>query len=228
MRLALPRPSGMAPTTSSVVVSMMETESDFVLVTRRVAAPAGPAVRAAVQAATTIGAIRDVTPDSSSRDPVDCRHQHVGRRPAHGKSYRVSDLESVVNLGRGGAEAHGHGRHVAGNLLVAQDHQVDVGQDGAHDAPDPPLALAAGRRGPGLRQLAFEPLRPPSPPEVAPADAQGQGQVDEEHDLPESHQGTCSSAAGVAAFSWLSSWMSASKRLSSRTGAVSGAHRART
>src|SRR5947209_385074 len=42
IRFGLPRPSGMVPTTSSVEVSMIETESDLVLVIRSVVADAAP------------------------------------------------------------------------------------------------------------------------------------------------------------------------------------------
>src|SRR5438132_2764730 len=78
---------------------------------------------------------------SSSFGLLDRDDGHVRWHTPHGKSYRVSHPNGLVNLGGGGAEAHRHRGHVAGDLAVSEDQHVDLGQDGAHHALDLPLAL---------------------------------------------------------------------------------------
>src|SRR5919106_589048 len=159
-RLGLPRPTAMVATTSKVLVSMTETESDLVLVTNSVAAPAGlPASRSSASAS-RLG--NDLTTGlllaPSGRRLVDRGDRQVGRRPPQRESYRVSGLDRLQNLGRRGPEAHRHGRHVAGDLAVRDDDDPDVGEAGPHDAGGVELALATGggRRRPRQLQLTVE------------------------------------------------------------------------
>src|SRR5207247_1715943 len=85
-------------------------------------------------------------------------------------------------------------RHVAGDLLVRDHDDADLGQHG----PDHPLGAVLAGPGGGrarLDELAAQPLDLPAPPEVAAADAQGEREIEQHDDLPDGHPCTCSAEA---------------------------------
>src|SRR5688572_19423782 len=167
----------MVPTTSKELVSMIDTESDLVLVMNNVPASAGTATPTA-RAAAVIRASTDVTtilPRASRRALLDSHDGQVRGRPPQGESYRVSDGGPLVNLRGGGAEAHGHGRHVAGDVVVGDHDEVHVRQHRPHDTLALVLALARRGGGPCHRELPGEIRRLAGPPEIPGADAEDEG-----------------------------------------------------
>src|SRR5207302_727416 len=95
--------------------------------------------------------------DSSAPELFDGRDGQVGRRSTQGESYRVADLDGLVDLGRDRAKAHRHRRHVARDLVVGDHHHADLRQHGPDDALG---AVFARPRGGGAR-LADLALKPP-------------------------------------------------------------------
>src|SRR5688572_25611105 len=124
----------MVPTTSKELVSMIDTESDLVLVMNNVPASAGTATPTA-RAAAVIRASTDVTtilPRASRRALLDGDDGQVRGRPPQGESYRVSDGRPLVNLRRGGAEAHRHGRHIARDVVVGDEDRKSTRLNSSH------------------------------------------------------------------------------------------------
>src|SRR5688500_7504385 len=146
MRLGLPFPRGMVPTTSKVLVSMIDSESDLVLVTNRVAAAAG-AAKAAARVAEAIRASTDFTtilPRASGRALLDGDDGQVRGCAPQDESYRVSYRGPFVNLRGGGAKAHRHGRHVPRDVVMGDDDEVHLRQHRPHHALRLVLALTCG------------------------------------------------------------------------------------
>src|SRR5207244_9330718 len=89
------------------------------------AAPTGAAVRVRTKAASRLTRARtSLLRAPSGRRFFDRGDGQVGWRTPQGESYRVSHLDRLHNLRRGSAEAHRHGRHVAGDLAVRDDEQA--------------------------------------------------------------------------------------------------------
>src|SRR5437660_3517500 len=128
---------------------------------------------------------------SAASELFDGRDRQVRRHTAERESYRVSRLDRVVDLRRRRTEAHGHRRHVAGDLVVGDHDHAELRQHGAHDAFAVEVARTRRRR-PRLGQLAIETRDLPAPPEIAAADTQGEREIDQNDDLPDRHQWTCS------------------------------------
>src|SRR3989338_4741838 len=156
--------------------------------------------------------------------------RHVRGNPFQREADEVPDLEPGVEPRVRRAEAHGHGRHEARDVLVGQHEDVDLGDHRPYHSASRPFPLLEPRRSglDGDRCFPAEPRRLAPPPEVADEEPDAECQVQERDGFPESHgQCTCSSAGGTVMVSWLSCWISARSPLTSAQPPRSGVHRAR-